>query len=80
MARTTKAITIDKDVADRLAQVCYDRRTPMVSLASNLLRRACDLLDMGALCDPNNLTAEGLQSWEEFPYQAALPPGRKPHG
>lgn len=76
--KATRAVTVDKKVGDTLAKVSYERRTPMGSLASMLLRDAFRLLDAGAFPDPDNLTGEGMRNWERLDYVPATAPGRKP--
>lgn len=77
MPRKIKTVGIDADIGEKLAKIAYDHRTPMVSLVSDILRDAMELLDMGALPDPNNLTEEGMRTWEDLKYEATRKPGRR---
>lgn len=77
-ARKTKAITIDAELGERLKQICYDRRVPMINLASTLLDGAVRLLDQGAFPDPDNLTREGMRTWDKLVVEGSAKAGRKP--
>ena len=77
MKRETKAITIDAEVWEALQKICYDKRTPMVSLASMLLEDATALLEMGAFPDPDNLSMEGMRGWDDLDHAKARKVGRR---
>lgn len=77
MARETKAVTIDLGLWERLNEVSYTHRTPMVSLLSLLVGDSIKLLDAGALPDPDNLSMEGMRGWEDLRYEEARAVGRR---
>ena len=77
MKRETKAITIDAEVWEALQEICYEKRTPMVSLASMLLEDAATLLEMGAFPDPDNLSMEGMRGCSAVFFPRCWKVGRR---